>query len=212
MALLCLILFGILQVSYLVAARNVVNYSAVATARAAAVGLNDFMLHKVSHYATIPTAGPIRTPQDFEGARPKGENVGALFSNAISRKKDPRSQQGLYEVGVYEAYHLAGTTRFNQILDYENWQQVDAVQVYNPDEFYADVTYQVEEDAKLDMIHVTVKQGVPLTMPFAKAFFPRSKRVHLRRNRVKELYPAAYMSATVTIEDHSKLYFGNRDE
>ena len=47
MALLCLILFGILQVVYLVSARNVINYSAVATAKAASIGLNDFMLFKV---------------------------------------------------------------------------------------------------------------------------------------------------------------------
>ena len=87
MAILCLVLFGILQVSYIIAARNVVNYSAVATARAASVGLNDFMLHKVSRYICIPAAGPAETPQGFESVRPAGDSLGAKFNSSISQKK-----------------------------------------------------------------------------------------------------------------------------
>ena len=123
MVLLCLILFGILQVSYVVAARNVVSYTAIATARAASVGLNDFMLYKVSHYASIPSAGPVRTPTGFGAARPGGKSVGAMWDNAIARDSEPRSELGSYEVAVKEAYHMAGPEGFREILDYENWQR-----------------------------------------------------------------------------------------
>jgi hypothetical protein len=201
MALLCLILFGILQVSYLVASRNVINYSAVATARAASVGLNDFMLHKVSHYTAIPAAGPVETPLGFSGERPAGESTGALFSNALARKNNPRSELGAYEVAVREAYHLAPVNGYKLILDYDNWQREDT-----------DVFYTVEEDPKFPMLHVTVEQNIPLALPFSGLFFSHLQTVRAERGRGDvSTYPAKWMEAKTTIEDHSRLYFGNRD-
>ncbi len=200
MALLCLILFGILQVSYVVSARNVIRYSAVATARAAAVGLNDFMLYKVSHYTAIPAAGPVRTPSGFGRERPEGESAGALWGNAISRKNTPRSQLGEYEVAVREAYHLAEVAEHNLILDYDNWQREET-----------DVKFSVEEDNKLDMLHVEVKQNVPLVLPFARVFFSHLKTAKAERGENVGTYPAKLIQAKVTIEDHSKLYLGGRD-
>ena len=200
MALLCLILFGILQVSYLVAARNVVNYSAVATARAAAVGMNDFMLYKVSHYTCIPAAGPIKTPNGFGRERPGGESAGALWANAISRKNTPRSHVGQYEVGVKEAYHLSSVAGHNLILDYDNWQREET-----------DVKVSVEEDPKLDMLHVKVEQNIPLALPFSRLFFARRNTVRAERGGDVGTYPAASMIAEVAIEDHARLYLGNRD-
>ena len=199
-AILCLILFGILQVVYMVAARNVINYSAVATARAASVGLNDFMLSKVSRYTTIPTAGPVKTPQGFERIRPQGEQAGSVWRNSISKKNNPMSALGQYEVGVKEAYHLAGVAEHNLILDYDNWQREDT-----------SVMFTVEEDAKLDMLHVEVKQYVPLVMPFSKVFFGHYPTVKAERNLELGIYPAKVLSATVTIEDHAKLYLGPRE-
>ena len=200
MALLCLILFGILQVSYLVAARNVVNYSAVATARAASVGLNDFMLLKVSHYAAIPAAGPIYTPQGFSGVRPEGESAGSLFSNALSRKKNPRSTIGQYEVANAQAYHLSSTAEYKTILDYDNWQRDET-----------DIHVTVEEGDKLDLLHVAVEQNVPLVLPFSRAFFSHLNTVKAERNGENGTYPAKLIRAEATIEDHSKLYLGDRD-
>lgn len=202
MALLCLILFGILQVSYLVSARNVINYSAVATARAASVGLNDFMLHKVSRYASIPAAGPVETPQGFGRLRPAGESSGALFNNAISRKSNPRSELGTYEVAVNEAYHLAGVSGYNLILDYDNWQREDT-----------DVHGSVAVDPKLDMLHVQVEQNIPLSLPFSGLFFSHLQTVRAERGRgIVSTYPAKWMEANTVIEDHSKLYMGERED
>ncbi len=202
MALLCLILFGILQVSYMVAARNVINYSAVATARAASVGMNDFMLHKVSRYACIPAAGPVETPQGFTGERPEGDSAGSVFQNAVSRKNNPRSALGAYEVGVKESYHLSGPANHELILDYDNWQRDDT-----------DVHFSVEVDSKLDMLHVSVEQFVPLTLPFSDLFFSHLQTVRAERGRGDvATYPAKWMEAKTTIEDHSKLYMGERED
>ena len=200
MALLCLILFGILQVVYVVAARNVINYSAVATARSASVGMNDFMLTKVSRYATIATAGPAITPSGYEAIRPEGETAGSLFSNSISRKNTPQSPLGTYEVGVKEAYHLAGRGSHNLILDYENWHHEESM-----------VQGHYERDGD-NLLTLTVEQYVPLSLPFAKLFFPRAKEVTAMRDGERLYYPAADIRATVVIEDHAALYMKSDED
>jgi hypothetical protein len=194
-ALLCLILFGILQVSHVVASRNVLNYTAIATARSAAVGLNDFMLYKVSHYASIPVAGPIKTPDDFYAARPGGRTMGSKWDNAIARKNSAASDLGRYEVGIKEAYHLATPEMFKSILDYDNWQDEAT-----------DVRFSIEEDSKLDILHVTVEQNIPLVYPFSRVFFGHLDTVEVGRGEHMAEYPAKNISVTTTIEDHADLY------
>ena len=200
-ALLCLILFGILQVVYMVAARNVINYSAVATARSASIGMNDFMLKKISRYTTIPTAGPARTPYGLERIKPEGDSMGSQWSNAISRKRNPSSALGQYEVGVKEAYYMSSVSEHNLLLDYDNWQREETR-----------VAFSVEEDAKLDMLHVKVEQYIPLTLPLARAFFGHYITAKAIRGTELGIYPAKLMSAEVTIEDHAKLYLGPREK
>lgn len=60
--LLCLILFGILQVSLVTAAYDVNIYAASCAVRSAAVGYSDkeldSMVNKVLHVAALPAAGP----------------------------------------------------------------------------------------------------------------------------------------------------------
>ena len=195
MALLCLILFGFLQTSFIVAARNVLNHAAVATARARSVGLNDFMLLKVSRYASIPTAGPLTAPAgDYGTDRPEGLTVGARLSNAMSRDHAVISVQGEYVVSVKEAYHLAATTQFEQILDYANW--TDGL----TDVF---VTYEADTD---DVLTVQVEQTLPLVMPFSRVFFPHLDLVTATRDDREEQYPGKTIRATAYIEDHSALY------
>ncbi|WP_372806215.1 TadE/TadG family type IV pilus assembly protein [Pontiella sp.] len=58
MILLCLILFGILQVSILTAAHDVLLYAASAGARCATIGYNDTMVEKTIRVAALPSMGP----------------------------------------------------------------------------------------------------------------------------------------------------------
>ncbi len=45
-ALLCVVLFMMLQVSYVVSSRNIISYASIAAARAAAVGLDEDMVRE----------------------------------------------------------------------------------------------------------------------------------------------------------------------
>lgn len=192
-AILCLILFGFLQVSQLVIARNVLNYTAVTTSRAAAVGMNDFMLHKVSRYASIPVAGPITTPEGFVPGRVEGSTMGAVWDNAIDRENVPVSDLGEYEVAVKEAYHLATPGLFNSVLSYDNWEN-------------AETDVRFSHRRRDEIITLEITQTVPLTFPFSRVFFGHLDFVDVTRgNRVAE-YPSKRIAVTSTIEDHADYY------
>lgn len=57
MILLCLILFGIIQVSIVTAAHDVLLYAATSGARCATVGYDDDMVYKTVRMAALPTLG-----------------------------------------------------------------------------------------------------------------------------------------------------------
>ena len=60
MILLCMILFGILQVSIVTAAHDVFIYASSAGARCATIGYNDHMVEKVVRTAMLPSMGAKR--------------------------------------------------------------------------------------------------------------------------------------------------------
>jgi hypothetical protein len=156
--MLCLILFGLLQVSYIIAARNVLQYTAVATVRAAAIGLNDSMLLKVSHYASIPTAGPMNRPGNLGHMQLPGNSMGEKLDHALTRRNTPESAQGWYEIAVKADFHLAADNEYRAILNYDNWDAQNEAEV------------RTRTDFNGDLVETTVGQAVPMTFPFARAF------------------------------------------
>ena len=62
-AILCLVLFGGVQISQFYMAREVLNHAAACGARARAVGFNDFMVQKTIRVAAIPLAGQLVQPR-----------------------------------------------------------------------------------------------------------------------------------------------------
>ena len=66
-ALISLILFGLLQVSQLFAAKEVLRYAAGRGLRAKAVGFNRFMVFKTVRVGAIPSAGKMVTPAPVGG-------------------------------------------------------------------------------------------------------------------------------------------------
>lgn len=60
--ILCLVLFGCVQVSQIFMAKEVLDHAAVCGARARAVGFNDFMVQKTIRAAAIPLAGQMVQP------------------------------------------------------------------------------------------------------------------------------------------------------
>lgn len=196
-AMLCLILFGLLQVSYLVSARNIINYSSLVAVRSAAVGLDESMVRTVIHYATLPTAGPVVQPdmRSFKKARPKGDTMGAQWDYALSSDNASRSELGAYEVLMHRMFHRRDFPL--TVLNYENWSPEGEAEVFSD---YDDAAHDE------DYLTLTVSQNLPLTFPFARAFFPLDPLIKVSRGGRTEEYPARQLKATSYMEDHAKLY------
>jgi hypothetical protein len=156
---MCLLLFGLLQVSHLFAAREVLDYAAVAAARARAVGFNDFMVHKVHRVASIPNAGRLENPI-FERSgslvdRWRSDRPGALW--AFSLASAPSSPQYGIEQSRIPLY--LGAERWGElqpILDYEDWDTVRLSRML---------------DTASETVHATMRQDVPLRHPFHRAYY-----------------------------------------
>lgn len=86
MVLLCLILFGILQVSLVTAAHDVLIYAASAGLRCATIGYDDTMVAKAVHVAALPNMGPknvgwaeeLSRIRDYLAYEDSAENPGVL--------------------------------------------------------------------------------------------------------------------------------------
>jgi hypothetical protein len=84
--------------------KEVLNHAAARAVRARAVGLNDFMIHKVVRVATILNAGTIQVPNDIEGG-------------PVAQRTAEQSRIPLY----LGAQHWG---ELYEILDYEDWNTV----------------------------------------------------------------------------------------
>ena len=156
-AILCLVLFGGLQVSQIYVAREVLDHAAVCGARARAVGLNDFMVQKTISVAAIPLAGNLispRTPSSFlnpYAIEPnQGPNqIGRAWNSALFSTPNSTQFQEV-ERGCIPLYLGAATQgQLPGILNYEldYWNQ------------YGWDTYEYEAGGKnivnkVDLIHV----------------------------------------------------------
>ncbi len=157
--LTALLLFGLLQIGLLFVGREVLDHAATAGARARAVGFNDFMVHKTVRAAAIANAGPLiePDPRQFRTADDGrwGEwRVGALWNLAL--RGSPRSPQAQAEISRIPLY--LGTERWEDqfaILNYEHWNTI--------------VLSAVTDEENL--VGVRVRQRMPLTMPFRRAFY-----------------------------------------
>jgi hypothetical protein len=156
---MCLLLFGLLQISNLFAAREVLDYAAVAAARARAVGFNDFMVHKVHRVAAIPSAGRMTNPFfDRTGSladRWRTERPGELWDFALA--SSPTSPQ--YDIEASRIPLYLGAERWgelNPILDYEDWDTIRLSRLL---------------ETASDTIQAVVRQDVPLRHPFHRAFY-----------------------------------------
>jgi hypothetical protein len=92
-----MIFFGLLQVSLLINARQILDYTAFATARSKTVGFHDGIVYKAFRVANIPNAGKMRIP--FQGLNSRAQL-------AVEKERIP--------------WYLEGVAA----LDYENWDDI----------------------------------------------------------------------------------------
>jgi len=165
--LLCLILFGLIQYVLLLTATEVIQYSADASVRARVVGMNDFMVYKVSRVALIPNAGRMTTPSGYAAGRSwRSNRVGDMWRWQAEREpgerlgeiwRNPGSAQYV-QIEYPRIPFFLGSRRYGEMLgylDYERWEDINAPR-------YTSLNNGV--------IEVTMEQDYPIFLPFARAF------------------------------------------
>lgn len=163
-----LIFAVVLQMAHLVVAREVLDYSAAAAARAKTVGFNDWMILKVARSAAIPNAGGLLEP--------------------VLDTTDPVLQASLDSMATVDFWGWSMTApastvqadvelaRIPQYLEAPNW--MDAAMALDYEDW---PTLAVDVNAGLmsggdgsgfsPMIRAVVSQSYPLRIPLHRAFF-----------------------------------------
>lgn len=178
MMLLCLILFGMVQLVLMFTAREINQYAADASVRARTVGFNRFMVFKVNRVASIPNAGNMRTPRriPFGNATQWDEySAGQSFFAAVG--SSPSSRQ-FREIEQWTIPLYLGADHHGQlpgILDYEDWSDISGP-IYTGVPGYT--------------VGVQVHHNYRLRMPFWRAF---SSRDHIRLRAEARLADHAYL-------------------
>ncbi len=105
MIIVCILFFGVFQISQLFAAKEVLQYAASRGARAKTVGFNHFMVFKTVRVGAIPNAGRLVNPGWVGG--PTSQHVA----------EEPR-------IPLYLGSDNWG--QLDAILDYEDWDTISA--------------------------------------------------------------------------------------
>ena len=189
--MLCLILFGILQISYLVAAKDVISFSAFAGCRAATVGMKEDFVDRVVRVTSIPMAGPmVNNPFAVDAPKAIGEG-GTSWDRALGAT--PSSGQYWMEQSAIP-YYLGSVNGSDQVvfLNYYNWVNMGTL---------------ITSSARFtqDSVEVAVSQNVPLSFPFARAFYRGNMGTMTRQDGTHSV-PRSPITAQLTVENHSALY------
>lgn len=180
MMLMCLIFFGLLQLSQLSAAKEILDYAASCGTRAQTVGFNEFMVRKVIRVAAIPNAGRLVEPvvDPVPNPAPLSGSPGTAWDYAL--RAQPVSPQFAVESARIPLY-LGGENsgRLGGILDYENWDSIN------------EPTISYSGNAG---IAVRVDQEVPLWTPLHRMIYDG------------DTFP---LSGDAILENHYPLYLGN---
>ena len=178
-AVLCLLLFGMLQVSHLYMVSEVLDYAATAGARAHSVGFNPFMVEKTIQTAAIPAAGRLLNPamDSVALANPVWgtQRVGWLWDFALRSNPGSRQFEQIERVRIPEYLGAEWEQRYGY-LNYEAW---------------ASHALRSSMFETADSVEARVWLDVPVRFPFHRAFY--------------EADEIPYESA-VTMENHYPLY------
>jgi hypothetical protein len=177
MMLLCLVFFGLVQLSQLSASREILDYAASCGARARTVGFNDFMVTKVVRVAAIPNAGRILEPVIDRAANPApfAGTPGEAWDYALQAQ--PSSPQYPVESARIPLYLGADNWgRMSGILDYENWDSIIR-RIY---------------DGRGEGLGVQTSQDVPLWAPLHRLIYS-SDIIPLRGDAIIENHYPLYL-------------------
>ena len=146
--LLCVLLFGFLQIALAFGEREFLHHAAARAARARAVGFNPWMAEKAARVAAIPVSGRLLADEVGRPAPSAADGDAAADAAAFERARIP-------------AYLAAeNRARAGWILDYEEWEK-GALSFREAGSALSGAarTYAVRHEA-------------PLWMPFARTVVP----------------------------------------
>ena len=180
LAFLCLVLFGLLQISMLYTAEEIANHSAVSTARAKTVGFNLFMMEKVSQVAAIPNAGPLLNPEVPAPANPQQwatATPGQLIDESLEPGPtySPQADLEISRIPLYLAAQNGG--QLAAILDYRDWDSVQYPQLSYPGP---------------NSLQIRILQNYPLSYPLHRAYYADDE-VSLLGEAVMEDHAVLYL-------------------
>jgi len=186
MFIICILFFGLFQISQLAAGREILYHAAARGARAKTVGFNRFMVSKSIRVASIPNAGKLISPdfvnEDFTlrdmiaTLRP-----GELWNEILTNATPSSLQQDLESARIPEYMNSENYARASYILDYEDWDSI---------------VPNVPRNSSADILEVEVSQQYPLRIPLHRAFYAADS-VDLR--------------GISAIENHYPLYIDDQD-
>ena len=149
--LICLILFGLLQVFLIYTAQEFTDYASFRTARSISVGFNDTLAKVEARTRAIPVSGTVLTPSEL-----KTSSYKEFFTSSSYKQGD----------GVYDYYYRLRRAIRNYMEGYR----------YLECEYWmGDNSYETKLEAKLirqnNRVTSEVKfENYPLRLPFAQAF------------------------------------------
>ena len=163
----CLLLFGLIQVAVVYNAREVLHHAAARAARARTVGFNAWMVDKSLRVAAIPNSGPLLEPE-VEPPLPLLDPLrspGANWDRALNTRRPlPRSQRTMIERARIPEYlasdnHLRG----EYVLDYQEWR--------NHGFSVTEHGGSSGTSGRADTIRMTVRQLFPMELPMHRLFY-----------------------------------------
>lgn len=190
-ALLCLLFFGLFQVSQVFAAREVLYHAAARGARARAVGFNHWMVTKVIRVAAIPNAGRM--------TEPVYENVNPALRTLVQTASPGEVWDTAVAATPVSAQYDIERARIPEYLDTWNWPRADYILNYEDwDSIHLTITGAglLPEGALAPTVQVRVHQEYPLRAPMHRAYYAAD---------------SVALSGESELENHYALYLDDMD-
>lgn len=151
--LICLILFGLLQLFLLYTAQEFTDYSSFRTARSISVGFNNILAKVEARTRAIPVSGEVLTPSEL-----KTTSYQDFFTSSSYKQND----------GVYDYYYRLRRAIRNYMEGYR-YMECEYWMGENSYETLLDGKFTRRDDKVVS--EVTFRK-YPLRLPFARAFVP----------------------------------------
>ncbi|MBA4387834.1 MAG: hypothetical protein C0404_07625 [Verrucomicrobia bacterium] len=186
-ALVCLLFLGMVQVSQVFAAREVLSHAAARGARAKTVGFNQWMVYKCVRTAAIPNSGRLVEPTfpiNDPGLQAKVASMkpGPLWESLLATT--PRSfQYDVERVRIPEYLASVNDPTSTYILDYSDWDSVTYGQQATG------LPPGISPDDMNPEIHIVVRQDYPLKMPMHRTFYASDELPLVGEAYIENHYP-----------------------